>query len=395
MTLSYFSVENYKSFSRKQDIEIKPLTFFFGWNSGGKSSLVRFLPLISESIEAGSLPIWLAGAVGREATWPELVCKASERNNLKISFRWSGDIKASAEWEILGGIDGSWQHVKSLSYEGDNIDQCFTDDSCEKWKGIFPVYENRGHEYDYVNRLKELVEGFCLDTQWISGIRSSLPRILSYSGGTRAKMQHDGSDAANHLVNAVLRSTADPIIEAVQEFFIPLGEKLVLDNPADGVWRVLLHPKGAPSVQVNLRDTGEGYSQVLPVLVALARARFGGPKILCLEQPELHLHTRAQVQLAQTLVRTAKDKANPLLLVETHSEVLLTSIQLAIVSGEISPDMVRVYWVESRNDGTSEAVPIDFNEDGQPSNTVISNAFREAISLGQSLAFKQIEKGAL
>src|SRR5690242_17220612 len=32
--LTSFSVENYKAFSRRQKIDIRPLTLFFGWNSG-------------------------------------------------------------------------------------------------------------------------------------------------------------------------------------------------------------------------------------------------------------------------------------------------------------------------------------------------------------------------
>ncbi|MBK3434390.1 AAA family ATPase [Pseudomonas sp. CCI1.1] len=59
--LKSFSVENYRSFSRKQDIELRPLTLFFGWNSGGKSALLRFLPLVAESLRTGGSPIWLGG----------------------------------------------------------------------------------------------------------------------------------------------------------------------------------------------------------------------------------------------------------------------------------------------------------------------------------------------
>ncbi|HUW80902.1 MAG TPA: ATP-binding protein, partial [Acidocella sp.] len=44
VVLTGFSIENYRAFARRQDIDIRPLTLFFGWNSGGKSALVRFLP---------------------------------------------------------------------------------------------------------------------------------------------------------------------------------------------------------------------------------------------------------------------------------------------------------------------------------------------------------------
>ena len=50
---------------------------------------------------------------------------------------------------------------------------------------------------------------------------------------------------------------------------------------------------------VSIADVGFGVSQVLPVLVALIVAEPG--RLVYLEQPELHLHPRAQVALAQVL----------------------------------------------------------------------------------------------
>ena len=183
------------------------------------------------------------------------------------------------------------------------------------------------------------------------------------------------------------------MLQVIEDFFAALGERLVFDNPFENNWRIMLSPMGAPGVKVNLCDTGEGYSQVLPVLVALANACTGqSPKLLCLEQPELHLHTRAQAVLANTLVRAATSEAKPRLLVETHSEVLLTSVQLAIANGDIAPEDVRVYWVESRSDGTSDAIAVDFDELGRPDSSTLAVAFDEALDLGQKLLEQQMTK---
>lgn len=124
-------------------------------------------------------------------------------------------------------------------------------------------------------------------------------------------------------------------------------------------------------------------------MVALARAQQSGPKILCLEQPELHLHTKAQVELSNQIIKAAK--ANSKLLIETHSEVLLTSIQLAIAEKNISCQDVRVYWLEASENGTSELTAIDFDELGQPSDSALSAAFSEAVTLGRKLLKHQID----
>lgn len=385
--LTEFSIENYRAFARPQKLEIRPLTLFFGWNSCGKSALIRFLPLLAESLRVAGPPIWLSGDVGRHATWRELVCKSTERDSLKFALHWD-DLPLTAEWEVGGDLEGRWQETKSLLINFGASVQNFNrlDINEAQWQGLVPkIYTSQE-----LNSLNAKLSLLASQVQWISGVRVPPPRVETYGGGASPNLRPDGSDAVDHLIAAQLRSTNDPLLEATRSFFSALGEQLILDNPIEGAWRILLQPNGSPKVHVNLCDTGEGYTQVLPVLVALARARFGGPRLLCLEQPELHLHTRAQAELSKLLVNTAQDPAKPCILVETHSEVLLTSVQLAIAKGEITPDMVRVYWVESRADGTSDAIPVDFDGQGRPTNTTLIGAFNEAIELGQELMTKQM-----
>ena len=378
-----FSVENYRSFARKQDIELRPLTLFFGWNSGGKSSLLRFLPLLAESIKVNGPPIWLSGPVGRHATWPSLVSKATGRGGLSFSLGFDSNGSKLAEWKVNGDLEGRWQEIESLKFEAVELARSELGS-----KGLLPNSDHGSNSEFTI--LRDVLKNISEQVQWISGVRSRAPRVVTYGGGSSATLNPDGTDVVEHLISAQLRSSVDPILEATQNFFAAMGEQMVLDNPVTGVWRLLLHPTGGPQVRVDLCDTGEGYSQVLPVLVALARAQAGGPRLLCLEQPELHLHTKAQVELARQLVCAAKSKTAPRILVETHSEILLTSVQLAIANGDIDADMVRVYWVESRSDGTSDAVSIGFNEKGQPDSSALSGAFGEALRLGQELMKKQL-----
>ncbi|MBC3918055.1 ATP-binding protein [Undibacterium sp. CY18W] len=406
-----FTVENYRAFAREQNIEIRPLTLFFGWNSGGKSALIRFLPLLVESIKANGPPIWLAGEVGRDSTWPELVCKSTQRSNLKFGLNGSSkDEVFTIKWDVNGDLAGKWQDTQSISFNSrqvqsnksfgilyqTNFDTLRKQSSFE-WEGYAPspnlpeMAADANKEILLLNQhLKSFLMPLLSNVQWVSGVRARPQRLVTYGGGNSPTLKPDGSNAANHLIEAMLHSTTDPVLEETREFFSALGEQLVLDNPMDGAWRVMLRPLDSPDVKVNLCDTGEGYAQVLPVLVALARAKFGGPNLLCLEQPELHLHTRAQAELAKILVNTVNSSSRPTVLMETHSEVLLTSIQLAIANKEISEKMVRVYWVESRADGTSDVLPVDFDPQGQPTNTTLVDAFSDASDLGRKLLRKQL-----
>jgi hypothetical protein len=132
--LKNFFVENYRSFARRQRIDLRPLTLFFGWNSGGKSALLRFLPLISESVRVGGPPIWLGGAVGRRATWPALVCRASGRSSLGFGLEWAGPATLSTEWKIGGDLEGTYQEVESIEIDGVPQDKSICD-----WTGLLPT----------------------------------------------------------------------------------------------------------------------------------------------------------------------------------------------------------------------------------------------------------------
>jgi hypothetical protein len=96
---------------------------------------------------------------------------------------------------------------------------------------------------------------------------------------------------------------------------------------------------------VNIVDVGFGVSQALPVLTALIAANPG--QLVCIAQPELHLHPRAQSRMADILVNAARRGVR--VVVETHSDLLLRGVQTAIAKGDIEP-------VDSRSAGAPGAL---------------------------------------
>jgi len=103
---------------------------------------------------------------------------------------------------------------------------------------------------------------------------------------------------------------------------------------------------------VNIADVGVGVSQVLPVLVALRAAEPG--RLVYIEQPEIHLHPKAQVELARVLADAAKRGVR--VVVETHSPILLLTLQTLVAEDEhpLSPDEVVLHWFTRRDDGVTE-----------------------------------------
>ncbi len=98
--------------------------------------------------------------------------------------------------------------------------------------------------------------------------------------------------------------------------------------------------RGGSRDLVNIADVGLGISQVLPVLVALLTA--SRRQYVYLEQPEIHLHPRAQVALAEIIMTAAMRGVR--VICETHSYLLLRAIQEAAVRLEAPEDTVGLNW---------------------------------------------------
>jgi predicted ATPase len=117
---------------------------------------------------------------------------------------------------------------------------------------------------------------------------------------------------------------------------------------------------GESTEMVSIADVGLGVSQVLPVLVALLVAEPG--QLVYLEQPEVHLHPRAQAALAEILADAAKRGVRVVL--ETHSELLLLAVQSLVAEGNLSPDLVKLHWFTRREDGVTEVRSAELDEAG-------------------------------
>ena len=117
-----------------------------------------------------------------------------------------------------------------------------------------------------------------------------------------------------------------------------------------------------PNDLVSIADVGYGVSQTLPVLVALLTAKPG--QLVFIEQPEIHLHPRGQVKMANILAYAANKGVR--VVVETHSSLLLRGIQTIAAKGEIiSPKKVILHWFERNPDnGITRITSAGLNEAG-------------------------------
>lgn len=100
---------------------------------------------------------------------------------------------------------------------------------------------------------------------------------------------------------------------------------------------------------VNIVDVGFGVSQTLPVLVALLIAK--KDQYVYIEQPELHLHPKAQFRLA-SIITSALNRGVKVV-IETHSSILIRGIQIDVVKNKLDAGKVSLNWF-SQDEKTGE-----------------------------------------
>ncbi|QAT85363.1 hypothetical protein EJ065_3802 [Corallococcus coralloides] len=129
-------------------------------------------------------------------------------------------------------------------------------------------------------------------------------------------------------------------------------------GPSGVAWSVQSLPN-AP--ERPLQAVGVGVSQVLPILVAGLLAPTGAT--ILIEQPELHLHARAQARLGDFFLGLAR--ANKQCIVETHSDCLVNQLRLAMVKGGSDVrSLIGIYFAEQDSEGSSTFSPVEISPSG-------------------------------
>ena len=203
-----------------------------------------------------------------------------------------------------------------------------------------------------------------LGVTYIGPFRHSPSRYERVSNIATDIVDHSGANLA-----MVLRSMTHQEREALSDWLMKYLDFGVI---LEGDEHVQVRIRERSGKEVNIIDTGFGYSQILPVAVALWRAlNSQKTRTLVLEQPELHLHPGLQTPLGRLLAAVAAEPTPPnvpplKLIVETHSEALINAIGESVELGSLSRDDVNVVLFE-RDDvsGISTVKQRNFDADGR------------------------------
>lgn len=338
--------------------ELNKMTLLTGANASGKSSVVQALLLLKDASEDDSSSSLLSLKDSRYAFdfgSPDTLIN-NELNSDEVTVSLSGG--------IVMRFNGGMQHnERKLLVEVENLDNL---------KNIF-------------------VNGLSYFTAERQGPRYEYDRKIPDGSGCGCRGENTGnviSDSWNVRIAGVkLLKNKD-----IQEFF-----NIALDDWVDYIFpgvRVRVQPFGTQSYRVLIRDAfhniqtdstniGFGISYALPILVGALLAE--GNSWLVVENPEAHLHAKAQSNMGYFLGVMAASGLR--VVVETHSEHIVNGIRrAAIVNGRLKPEDVNIYFFKGKSDkelitvdnfGNLSDFPVDFFDQQRQDMLEIINKTRE------------------
>lgn len=127
--------------------------------------------------------------------------------------------------------------------------------------------------------------------------------------------------------------------------------------------------------QINIADTGFGYSQILPIIILLWKYRNHKStiryrkmnklhKLIIIEQPELHLHPKMQAQLIDVIIEIINETDTINFLIETHSQTIIDYIGSKIEYKKINEEKINVLLVEQYDNQLSKINNVKYSREG-------------------------------
>ncbi len=184
-------------------------------------------------------------------------------------------------------------------------------------------------------------------------------RSMSHIGPSRTepKRLYTQSGAAPHEVGKYGQWAVDEILLSKEmrflvkkwfkEFNISSEFKLEELRKGSRRYEILLKDYHT-GTWVTIADVGFGVSQLLPIIVECFNP---DSSTLLIEQPEIHLHPKGQASMGDLLVDSVNNLKKSII-VETHSDLIISRVCTHVVKGDISPDDVAIYYFDPSTDGT-------------------------------------------
>lgn len=297
--LNKLSIENFKNIE-KQEFDIKPITILTGLNSTGKSSVIQSLLLLS----------WMHS---NSTLLNKHIKKFSNYTNVRNKYLNAKSISLNADFtnnsaNMFCNGESTWEFVR------------YSENYLYFEENLFYISGNRIGQEDIALYDEDIKFG-------ING-----EYIFSYFE------QNKDVFVENELIKYEGHKSLDGQLSYWLEYILEVKLRVVTEKITDTAITVKFNSDGIDGLSpFNL---GAGNSYLAKILIMGLSCKKGN--ILIIENPEIHLHPKAQARLSDFFVLLAN--AGIQVIIETHSEHLINKLRYNIYKKKISKDDAIIYY---------------------------------------------------
>ena len=404
--LTELKLANFRIFDDEVTVRFRPITVFIGRNSSGKSSIIKFLLMLQQSIDSGK-PQFLSpdGNKVNLGIFDELKNSLTRKKYLIFELSVRNPVKRTTPSAIsdflvedIGPNDLLYKTSAKVPYnEGTNagrIEYFLFNTRNDRYFSIaddvdilknFTFLDNvsllpeitKGED-GYVHIPTELMDDvirFLVEDEFLGALHFEIESIR-HLDPVKSESRSAFVDSppptdyvgqrGQHTLNHLHRMTSES--GDGYEFILPYLqnvagiEGVVFDTLSKNVVQTTATNK-TTGADVLIGNYGFGVSQCLPIFVQ--GAIMSPQSLLMVEQPEAQLHPTAQLEMG-SFFADLWNRRKVGSIVETHSGNILLRLRRLIATGDLSPEDVSVAFFTFDEDNKNMPIikNLDIGEDG-------------------------------
>lgn len=390
--LNEISISNFKSLS-EVSLKLRPITILIGPNRSGKSGVLQALTCFKQSL--GSHDLILDGNFINLGTYQDVVRRGQQRITLKTAG-------SSIFEESLFPFD-----TKRVSYAYEATFERGRIVACQSgYNGALDLKSRWSSVEEKERAIEPPKITFRTDASVSLGLNSEVGLPIVISGTSHSPETKGIVEAASRSLQSIISVIREDInrihlvpairgfdqpsfeldVEAFQDFAVAGNPSVQATRAASSLaynrdleekissWTkritgvsitVRLVPKRRVVLEstehksrINVINEGFGLNQLVYLLAQIAIAP---PKsLLLIEDPEIHLHPKAQAELADIFAEIARE--NKQLLITSHSEHMLFRFLTNVAEKRLAHGDLSVYYFEKNE--VTKARELKVNEKG-------------------------------
>ena len=355
--LTRLDLRFFKCFERLQ-LPLAPLTLLTGLNASGKSSVLQALVLLHQTMREHewTTRLSLNGAGVRLGAMPDVVDEVFGRRSFEVELT---DDEKMYGWTFEGDRRDMSMAVQRVSVGGraveapESLRYLLPPDAQSEAPASTLARRLRGLTYVTAERVGPQ-EAYALEDPHDVD-------VVGPRGEHAVSVLHWGRDEPV-LAGLALPGAPASRFRQVEQRMRTLFSGCTLDlQQAPRANAVTLGLRTSDDTGFHLpAHTGFGITQCLPIVIAALSA--SEDDILLVENPESHLHPAGQAVMGQFMADVAR--AGIQVIVETHSDHVLSGVRRAVKTGRLGADRVVIHFFRRRTEDQPQVVSPAMDDSG-------------------------------